>query len=805
MTMEHVCSLCPFFSQSVDELCRHLVRRHKNVPCFIIHCSVCGASFRNSESFRKHHYRKHYNEPQLLLAQAVNPNLNDSDNCVENVDSESEGCGEKDEVAFLLQVKAYHHLSQSAISDIMTSTTELVRSKLLKCHRRLTVNGVSDFADVLREGLLTVADNMFDGLQTEYQQQKAFQHVLGLIKPEKVKLGTCKRNIKRAGLFSVRECDVYGYIVPFMQQLAQLLSIPEIHNYVTKDPQLLIDSETLLTDYFDGRSYQQDPFFQSHTNALAFSINTDDFEIVNPIGSHRKTHKITAVYWTLLNIPVQYRSKLSTIQLAALAKSRHVKEFGLHSLLQNMCDSLKQLYVGVDMEVPRYGSRKVHGKLCFVLADTLAAHSLGGFKEGVGGALKPCRTCEVDKTDIGSIHFASQCIARDETEHRERTACLGSLSKKARTFWSKQWGVNGESILTGIPGFDITKGILHDPMHDVLEGVARYELRAMLQVFIAKKYFTLAGLNSRMLNFEYSPSESKDKPQLLDTSSLERGSTLGQSAASMKTLMILLPCLIADNVPEHDPFWVNFIRLLKIMLLLISPVVSERTVQSLEVLIASHNDAYCKLYPDEPFRPKFHYLVHYPSQIVNFGPSRNHWCMRYESKNGFFKQKRWFNFKNLPYSLAKYHQEWMCLNMQGSCVYDGDEVREGVLTTADKIQGLSGICESTRTILQTNNVVINGHSYSKGSILLIDFEEEPEFAEVLSIVVSNNEKLFECRRMQITCYNHHMNMFSVNSTDTEDTFFLPYASLKYKWPQTHHSMLCSVMVMLTGCDDTWLL
>ena len=35
----------------------------------------------------------------------------------------------------------------------------------------------------------------------------------------------------------------------------------------------------------------------------------------------------------------------------------------------------------------------VKGNVLFALADTLAAHSLGGFKNGVGFALRKCRSC----------------------------------------------------------------------------------------------------------------------------------------------------------------------------------------------------------------------------------------------------------------------------------------------------------------------------------------------------------------------------------------------------------------------------
>jgi len=166
-----------------------------------------------------------------------------------------------------------------------------------------------------------------------------------------------------------------------------------------------------------------------------------------------------------------------------------------------------------------------------------------------------CRTCEVKKVEMSNIHFASECTLRDETEHRERITSLENVSGPTRVFWSKEWGINGNTILAGVPGFQITKQFLHDPMHDILEGVARYELRAMLRMFIVtKKFFTLHELNSRINNFEYTPAEAKDKPQALDARSLDTGSTLGQSAASMKVLMTLLPCLISDKIPHSDPY-----------------------------------------------------------------------------------------------------------------------------------------------------------------------------------------------------------------------------------------------------------
>lgn len=44
----------------------------------------------------------------------------------------------------------------------------------------------------------------------------------------------------------------------------------------------------------------------------------------------------------------------------------------------------------------------VRGGVLFALADTLAAHSIGGFKVGVGFSLRKCRNCLATKEQISS-------------------------------------------------------------------------------------------------------------------------------------------------------------------------------------------------------------------------------------------------------------------------------------------------------------------------------------------------------------------------------------------------------------------
>ena len=67
---------------------------------------------------------------------------------------------------------------------------------------------------------------------------------------------------------------------------------------------------------------------------IALNLYVDDFEICNPLGTSRKKHKITAVYWVLADVPSLLRSELNSIFLAILCKAEDVKRFGYSAVLE---------------------------------------------------------------------------------------------------------------------------------------------------------------------------------------------------------------------------------------------------------------------------------------------------------------------------------------------------------------------------------------------------------------------------------------------------------------------------------------
>ena len=152
----------------------------------------------------------------------------------------------------------------------------------------------------------------------------------------------------------------------------------------------------------------------------------------------------------------------------------------------------------------------------------------------------------------------------------------------------------------------------------------------------------------------------KDKPAPIKQDDLEfkANSNLGQSAAQMWELSRILPLVLEDITEESSPHWRCFMSLLEIIGVCFSQKISFNAVLNLKRIIKEHLILFKETYGAR-ILPKQHYLVHLPSQIMMFGPLIRAWCMGFEAKHAYFKDiaRRLKNFKNLPLSLAKRHQQ----------------------------------------------------------------------------------------------------------------------------------------------------
>jgi hypothetical protein len=88
-------------------------------------------------------------------------------------------------------------------------------------------------------------------------------------------------------------------------------------------------------------------------------------------------------------------------------------------------------------------------------------------------------------------------------------------------------------------------------------------------------------------------------------------------------------------------------------------------------------------------------------------------------------------------------------------------------------------------------------------IILLEFTCKPRFAEIKNILVADHDKYLSCCELEIKYLNSHLNKFSLIRSDVIS--LVPVVDLQYKWPQMHHKINNELLVMLTNCDDVWML
>ena len=545
-----------------------------------------------------------------------------------------------------------------------------------------------------------------------------------------------------------------------MDTLRNLLKVEEILAEVLNPH----TSKNTLHDYCDGQHFKTHPLFGSNPQALQIIAYYDELEVVNPIGSYVKKHKLGCLSFSLGNIRPLYRSSLKAHYLVSVAKHGDIVKYGIDKVLRPFVEELKVLYCdGISISISGQETTFFGGLLAF-LADNLAAHLIGGFKESMSFALRICRTCMItpDLMQESRYFVESNCDLRTPEMHFKQCSKLdGPLCGH----YSTTYGVNRMSVLEEVPGFSVVTSLLHDIMHDLYEGIVPMELKLLLEHCISRcKYFSKDELNERLESFDFP----ENKPSAIDTR---------QSASQMMTLLRFLPLIIGDKVPCDDEHWNNFLLLVKICGIAMSPVFTHDNAAYLSLLVEEKLTLFARLFPSTRLIPKQHYMVHYARQIVNFGPLVQAWCMRQEAKLSFIKRvSRKSNFKNICKTAAKKHQFWLCYkllsptNLLASEMECSPKVNVSHFSdepdyVQDKILQIIPSVSVEYAVKHPKWVKIQSSSFVPGVFVCVEHNFlEPKFGKILDIIVVDSTVILCIEEYISSCFYAHYNGFVIKST-----------------------------------------
>ncbi len=467
------------------------------------------------------------------------------------------------------------------------------------------------------ENVLANLKNPFSDLNTNSKWKKYFCEQWGVVQPLEVHLGVRydSRKNRRSGFYEhVPISDTFMYI-PLFETLEFIFKNEMICGHIQSST-----ASDIYSDFCDGTHFKTNPLFSVVEHALQLQVYYDDFETANPLGSKHGVHKLGCLYFTLRNLPPHLNSSLMNIHLISLFHSEDARKYGLDKILSPFIEDVKKLET-CGMKVS-FSDEPLNGTICQITGDNLGLNGILGYVESFN-AHYFCRLCETNKATAQTVfnEHDPRVVLRAKQLNEQHYKNLEESGD------SSCYGIKRNSILNEFKYFHVADNVAVDVMHDILEGVAQYELKLLFD-YIAKNFISSDNILLRIDSYSYGYLDRKNRPTKMNL----QGSGLGLNASQTMCLLKNTPLILCDVVPEKDNYWNLLLLLLDIVNIIFSPCITEGMIVYLRCLIAEHHKLFKELYPTHNLIPKHHLMIHYPSVIQKIGPLLHIWTMRYENK-----------------------------------------------------------------------------------------------------------------------------------------------------------------------------
>lgn len=465
---------------------------------------------------------------------------------------------------------------------------------------------------------LTLALNeIFNKLKSDYLRMKFFENSDTLFRSESFYIGSQRAldNISKPGAPGIKLNPDLGQKCSLELKLKKFLELPNVYNDISNYIIEETSRQTVITSVIQGRLWKN--IQNSFQGKVIFPLLLfyDDFEPCNALGSRAAVYKIGAVYVSLACLPPEFTSLQENVFLYQLFYTSDKQFYGNEKLFSSLINDLKKLESqGVDLCINNE-KKKVYFPLLLILGDNLGLNSILGFSESFNADYF-CRICVTHRNVTRTETDASKFIFRITDNYQLHAAELSH-------------GVKEKCIWNDLMSFHVTRNKYCDLMHDVFEGILRYDMAYLINHLINKKYFDLNRLNSRIQFFKFSKADIGNAMPSIKHEHLKEKQLI-MSASEMLSLSVYFGILVGDLVPQLDPAWTFYLILREMIELLLSRSFTLEKTEYLRFIIEEHQELFIKNF-NETLKPKYHFLLHYPELILDIGPPRNLWCMKYEA------------------------------------------------------------------------------------------------------------------------------------------------------------------------------
>lgn len=788
-----VCLFCSNCYVTIADLACHLKVQHKPFVRSEINCNIkyCNRGFQNVYSFIKHLNAKHSNLEDLSLRFPKRVNRDDlrETDMLDNIEKRPANLDNMLSVCTsYIETTPKNDLSYDKCQTIVKHCAALLVAKMYangNISRKLIYDIIENFKhfynsicfemlkkqlpeDATVSKLLHVIEDAFNDFNSEYRTFKYFQAKECLILPSQITVDTrilsgTKSNVKKLIIHRSKMA-----VIPLKVVLRKFLQLPNVYNSILANVEEMTDSSELVS-LFNGTVWKSQKRTYGDKIVLPLILFFDDVEINNPLGTRKGINKIGAVYCSLPCIPQEYSSLLEHIFLFQFHRYEDHKKLGNKRIFSCVIEQLIDLCtngIAIDSHLEK---RKIYFSLCYIAGDNLGLNTILGFTKSFNSSYC-CRMCISAKTDSATRVTEDVQLLRNADNY-------DSFAKE------RTYGVQEECVFHAIPNFHVVENCSVDPMHDLFEGICRYDLAKVLKYFIYReKFFSLDVLNERILNYD---SICNQTFTFRITSEAIKSELIILTASEMQVLVQNLPFLIGDLIPENNDVWDLFLTLRKIICIVMLHSVKEETIYTLKNLITRYLERYLHIF-NVTLKSKHHNLTHYPFIMRRYGPLRQLSCIRFEAKHKLAKcdAKVMLSRKNSTFSLALREQLRLCYRVMSNKGFENRIAFSTVLCKVASIENYEQLKSDVPIDISEFECVksakVYGTCYSPGNILVISSTTDISsisYGKIMHIVISTTKDkvFFLYRKLQNIGFCKHLN--AVEVMETLRLSFIPHNSL----------------------------
>ena len=518
--MDIRCPNCGATTRSIQRLLTHILQYHdghmNTITCNIANCQ---RTFNNVSTWKSHIYRMRCHRAALDIARPypvnpVNPenperhhdnqnpdphdfNGDDSDgddalngreqeaNMNQNIpkDLYEQFCSrfQKTFFDFALKIREQHMLPVSTTNSIIDDVQGLLEAYQLNIY------------DIIKQQI--AADASEDSMDYIFSDEDLFLSMCQSAKSEGAIANTLYQNYPYTPPIEIKLGETNGksdiiHVVPLKKCLTNILSHDNILSHIKSHIEKKRNCGN--SDKIHDLSYTLSP---RNTGVIDIPLifYLDEFEPCNPIGSRRKTHKLSAIYYisqiayeffygilsytiyhipytiyyTIGSLPINLRTLNKSGFLYGLSYHNLVKQYRYEKIMQQLMDELHDLHTNsLQLELKNGEKVTLNVYLHLFAADNLSAHDIFGMQTNFNFG-KFSRYCLADYDNINMLSDFTMCTLRNREDYIKHLEQVEADPAKAR----RELGLVGKCVFHDLPDIDVTQLFPNDLLHDHAEGV----------------------------------------------------------------------------------------------------------------------------------------------------------------------------------------------------------------------------------------------------------------------------------------------------------------------------------------------